>query len=281
MSALFSVNGYEVVCPACRGKLYLVSGNKLFGVLKCLQCGQLYPLGNYFPGIPDLRPRTLRIEVFEKAWFKIFNVDVDEGISYPKDLNFRVNEVPYFMSLLKEKCSNEYSSALEAQYLNRFRALITSFRRILSVGCGCGRDLRLIGRNELGVDIFPSNIVLANSRGILAILADTRMLPFKDNSFDALLAVESAEYIPVADTSKFIDELSRVLKPKGVALLTLEKCCDGVDKEFYYRYENIHLTVRHFHRCWGTRGLNEVGKRFNIVELDEDNNYYYVLVTKR
>lgn len=70
------------------------------------------------------------------------------------------------------------------------------------MGCGCGRDLRLIGRNELGVDIFPSNIVLANSRGILAILADARMLPFEDNSFDALLAIESAEYIPGSGYTK-------------------------------------------------------------------------------
>lgn len=85
---------------------------------------------------------------------------------------------------------------------------------------------------------------------------------------------------PVADTPKFIDELSRVLKPKGITLLTLEKCSDGVDKEFYYRYEDKYLTVRHFHRCWGTRGLDEVRKRFNIVELDEDDNYYYVLATK-
>ena len=173
---MFLVNGYELVCPVCRGELRLVSGNKLFGVLKCLRCSQLYPLGNYFPGIPDLRPRSLRIEVFEKAWFKIFNVDEYRRISCPKDLDFRVNEIPYFMSLLREECSDEYSSVLEARYLNRFRTLTTSFRRILSVGCGCGRDLRLIGRNELGVDIFPSNIVLANSQGILAISADACML---------------------------------------------------------------------------------------------------------
>ena len=86
---MFSINGYELVCPVCREELRLVSGNKLFGVLKCLQCGQLYPLGNYFPGIPDLRPRALRIEVFEKTWFKIFYVNVNRGTSYPKDLDFK------------------------------------------------------------------------------------------------------------------------------------------------------------------------------------------------
>ncbi len=27
----------------------------------------------------------------------MFDVDVDRRVSYPKDLDFRVNEVPYFM----------------------------------------------------------------------------------------------------------------------------------------------------------------------------------------
>ncbi len=109
---LFSINGYEPICTVCRGELSPASENKLFSAPKCLQRGQLYPLGNYFPSIPDLRPRALRIEVFEKAWFKILNVDVDRGTSYPKDLGFRVNEVPYFMALLKKECSDEYCSML-------------------------------------------------------------------------------------------------------------------------------------------------------------------------
>ncbi len=184
------------------------------------------------------------------------------------------------MSLLSEECSDEYHSVLEEQYLSRFRALTTSLRRVLSVSCGCGRDLRLVGRSELCIDAFPSNIVLSNSCGILAFLADARMLPFKDNSFDALLAIESAEYIPIADTSKFLDELSRVLKPEGIALLTLERCSIDDDKEFYYRYEDEYLAVRRFHRCWDTRGLNEARKRFNIIRLDRDNSYYYVLARR-
>ena len=222
MPTLFLINGYELVCPICKGELSLASGNKLFGVLKCLQCGELYPLGNYFLGIPDLRPKALRIEVFEKAWFNLFKINTDRVAKYPKDLNFRMNEIPYFISLLNEECPNEYDSELEAQYLNEFKDLTKSLRNILSIGCGCGRDLSLIERNKLGIDIFPSNIVLANSQGILAILADARRLPFKDNSFDAILAIQSLEYIPIADTSHLINELNRVLKPKGIILLTLE-----------------------------------------------------------
>jgi len=276
---LFLINNYELVCPICKGELSLVNGNELFGVLKCSKCRELYPLGNYFPGIPDLRPKALRIEIFEKAWFNLFKINTDKVTKYPKDLDFRINEIPYFVSLLNEECPNEYASELEAQYLNEFKDLIKNLGNVLSLGCGCGRDLKLIGRNKLGIDIFPSNIILANSQGILAILADARKLPFKDNSFDAILAIQSLEYIPIADTLHLINELSRVLKPRGIILLTLEKCSDNIDKEFYYRYKSDYLVVKHFHRCWGIKGLNEIRKHFNVIRLDEDDDYYYVLAT--
>jgi len=119
--------------------------------------------------------------------------------------------------------------------------------------------------------------VLADSQGILAILADACKSPFKNNSFDALLAIQALEYIPLADTTNLINELSRVLKPEGVILLTLKKCSDDNDREFYYNYENNYLIVKHFHRCWGTIGLNSIRKHFNILRLDEDEDYYYVL----
>ena len=110
-------------------------------------------------------------------------------------------------------------------------------------------------------------------------LADARKLPFKSGSFDAALAIQSLEYIPIADTVDVMRELSRVLKPGGALLLTLEKCSDGNDKEFYYTYKSSYLTVKHFHRCWGIKGLNEVRRYFRVIKLDEDNDYYYVLAT--
>ena len=40
------------------------------------------------------------------------------------------------------------------------------------------------------------------------------------------------------------------------------------------------LAVRHSHRCWGARGLDEVEKHFDMAELDEDDSSYYVLAIK-
>jgi len=56
---MFVLDGIELVCQVCRGELDIVQGNELFGVLKCRSCDSFYPLGNYFPGISDLRPQDL------------------------------------------------------------------------------------------------------------------------------------------------------------------------------------------------------------------------------
>jgi len=65
-----------------------------------------------------------------------------------------------------------------------------------------------------------------------------------------------------------MNELSRVLKLGGITLLTLEKCNNSnIDKEFYYNYENNYLIVKHFHRCWGTTGLDEIRKHFNVMKV--------------
>ena len=95
------------------------------------------------------------MEVFGRAWFRIFRAYIDEECKYPKNLSFRMNEVPYFIALLNEECFNEYTGELEKQYLNEFRNLTRNLRNVLSVGCGYGKDLRLVERNKLGIDIFP------------------------------------------------------------------------------------------------------------------------------
>ena len=56
---MFVLDGAELVYLVCRGELDIVRGNELFGVLKCRSCSSFYPMSNYFPEIPDLRPRRM------------------------------------------------------------------------------------------------------------------------------------------------------------------------------------------------------------------------------
>jgi len=277
---MFIVNNIKLVCPMCKGELDIVQGSKLFGVLKCCSCSNLYPLGNYFPGIPDLRPRELRIKLYEMAWFKIFGIEPEQ--QYDIDIDRRVNEIPYYIALIKEYYSTEYHSKVERRFLEEFKRVIGK-GKILSIGCGDGRELRLIKKDGLGVDIFPSNIVLSNSLGVKALLADMFNLPFEDEVFDGVLAIQSLEYVPLKLTHKALLEIYRVLKPSGIALLSLEKTLskDGVDEESNYVYEDEYVRVKkHFHRGWGREGLKVISGIFKILKLDEDREYYYMMITK-
>jgi len=115
---MFTLNSVELVCPMCRGELDIVRGNELFGVLKCRSYGSFYPLGNYFPGIPDLRPRRLRLELFEKALFRVFGVELRQD--YKIDVDARINEIPYYIALISEEFSTEYTSNVEHEFLEEF-----------------------------------------------------------------------------------------------------------------------------------------------------------------
>jgi ubiquinone/menaquinone biosynthesis C-methylase UbiE len=53
---------------------------------------------------------------------------------------------------------------------------------------------------------------------------DLQSLPFADASYDVLLASNVFDYIP--DDTKAISEIRRILKPNGVAILTVSLVCE-------------------------------------------------------
>lgn len=111
-------------------------------------------------------------------------------------------------------------------------ALLDSFaqkgRRVLEIGCGMGTDSRYIskkGCNITSLDLSYDNVLYAtkgmrlfqlNNTGVNA---DAENLPFKDNSFDVVYSFGVLHHTP--DTQKAINEVKRVLKPKGQAVIML------------------------------------------------------------
>lgn len=97
--------------------------------------------------------------------------------------------------------------------------------KILDVGCGIGGTTRymanlLPGSNITGITLSPEqakratdlakerNVPNANFQVMNALAMD-----FPDNSFDAVWGCESGEHMP--DKKKYVQEMSRVLKPGG------------------------------------------------------------------
>ncbi|GAA6619200.1 methyltransferase domain-containing protein [Scytonema sp. NUACC26] len=100
---------------------------------------------------------------------------------------------------------------------------------ILDVGCGIGgSSLHLAEKfhaKATGITLSPVQAARATQRAQELNLvsqahfqvADAQAMPFDDNSFDLVWALESGEHMP--DKTKFMQECYRVLKPGGMLIM--------------------------------------------------------------
>lgn len=95
--------------------------------------------------------------------------------------------------------------------------------RLLDVGCGDGSLVLLLqkkARLVLGVDRAFSACREASTKGILAQCGDlhARHLPYRDSVFDAVACLDVIEH--VLDPRHLLLEVARVLRPRGILVLT-------------------------------------------------------------
>ncbi|CAF1477309.1 unnamed protein product [Adineta steineri] len=127
-------------------------------------------------------------------------------------------------------CANRYRNETFAESIQRhesylaLRMQLKPEDKVLDIGCGVGGPLRRIahlsGAQITGVTISPYQVQRAREIGVPKncefILGDFMKLPFEDNSFDYVYAIESVCHAP--DKSKCFAEVFRVLKPGGLFL---------------------------------------------------------------
>jgi SAM-dependent methyltransferase len=102
---------------------------------------------------------------------------------------------------------------------------VASGQRVLDVGCGFGGTIQQInvghsGMHLTGLNIDPRQLAVAEAETYAAngneldwVEADACQMPFEDNSFDRVLAVECIFHFPSRE--RFLAEAARVLKPGG------------------------------------------------------------------
>ena len=122
--------------------------------------------------------------------------------------------------------------------------------KVLDLGCGSGDLVNFYvskGARYVGVDLSRNMIERANvnyaswvqQKKAVFQVADCEALPFSDGEFDVLSAVALIEYLP--DPSKALDEISRVVKIGGVALITVpnKKCFNSRIRDFFAPIRNL------------------------------------------
>lgn len=120
----------------------------------------------------------------------------------------------------------DYRAAMEQ--MNRVlleAGKVADGQQLLDVGCGFGGTIRQINATHSGMDLTGLNIDPRQLAGAQAasqpadgntlswVHADACQLPFEDNTFDRVLAVECIFHFPSRE--RFLAEAARVLKPGG------------------------------------------------------------------
>lgn len=103
--------------------------------------------------------------------------------------------------------------------------------KVIDVGCGGGEYLEILfkmGANITGVDYSDKMLLLAENKLIKAkcknyslIKADATDIKTKDNEYDIVLAVGLLDY--VKNTEGALREIYRIIKPNGLAIITIPK----------------------------------------------------------
>jgi SAM-dependent methyltransferase len=121
--------------------------------------------------------------------------------------------------------------------------------QILDAGCGSGRVLDELARfgDVMGVDLSPSAVAAAWSRGHNVAMARVEDLPFADSTFDLVTCLDVIEHTP--DDVRALRELVRVTRPGGYLLLTAPA---------YQSLWSAHDVRNEHYRRYRRKGLREV-----------------------
>lgn len=113
-------------------------------------------------------------------------------------------------------------------YSNKWR--FEGKKSILDLGCGLGRHAILFakeGFDVTAVDLSEEGIDYLNkwkekdNLNTMTMICDMKQLPFQDNSFDCIWSYHVISHTDTEGFLTILDEIKRVLKPKGSIYFTL------------------------------------------------------------
>jgi SAM-dependent methyltransferase len=92
-------------------------------------------------------------------------------------------------------------------------------RSVLEVGCGAGRDGRLLrdaGLAYVGIDLSTQAARTCRTIGLPAVEGSATRLPFGPGTFDAAWSMSTLMHLPGDGFTRAVDELHRVVRPGGL-----------------------------------------------------------------
>jgi SAM-dependent methyltransferase len=175
--------------------------------------------------------------------------------------------------------SKSYRKKHVLQMLGNGRGLL------LDLGCGPGtffESLRSQGYFVVGADFSHAMASLAHEAaadcaGSQVVRANALSLPFRDGSFDGLIAVGLLEYFP--EDVGVLREIRRILKPGGRVVLTVrnKKCVERRLWKIYAHVFRKSFAEKHYYREHDPKELEEVLAGNGFENITKRFSHFYPL----
>ena len=122
--------------------------------------------------------------------------------------------------------------------VNRARTHGSAGKSVLEIGANQNGFARFSGTRTIAVDIAADHLRAARAtQAVAPVVADVTALPFGAGSFDMLVCVDTFEHLPPDARPKAVDEILRVVRQDGAAVITFPAGAESARAETRIRDE--------------------------------------------
>jgi len=139
-------------------------------------------------------------------------------------------------------------------------------KKVLDLGCGSGRHVIYFAKNGFdvcGIDVAPIGLKITKDwlkqeklRANLKVGDFFKKLPYKNNFFGAIVAVQAISHGKIENIRKLIKEMERILKPNGLIFIAFTQRS---------RVKNWRVGSIHEERFIGDDGISMFKERRKVL----------------
>ena len=188
----------------------------LEGIIICKECNLWYPIydgiANFLP--PHLADRSRRDSFREKWQINFQETTTPTDCDSSKDKKLQIDFFDADTHIYDEGMENTpFWKANDWNCLKEWLAKLSKGDLLLDVGCGSGRASIPFAKNGvkvIGLDISEQMVLRAKNKSkkqgltdyIDYIIGDSESLPFKNNSFDGVIAFGVLHHVPTSKNAR-------------------------------------------------------------------------------
>lgn len=198
-----------------------------------------------------------------------------------------------------------------AEHITRYQCVQDAIKDkiVLDIASGSGYGTKLLAENAkqvIGVDINKEAVEYSkknfSGKNITYILGDGTSIPLEDDSVDVVVTFETIEHIQ--DYKQFLKEVSRVLKPDGLAIISTPNDLEFAEGNHFHIHEFTYDELisllsgyfknfkSYFQSTWKYVAVGEASDMENEVvipqrlqnlapKLPKEHLYFFILCSNR